>query len=158
MVIEVKKTKIKMNKPIYFGMSILDINKTLMYEFWFEYIKPKYQGKAKLCCMDTGSFVIYNKTEDFYEDIANDAEEWFDISNSKVVNRQLPIGWNKKVVGIFKNELEGMIVKGFVGPREKILAYLLVDDSEHKAAKGTEKCIIKRGFTYKTYTDCLLNN
>ena len=81
-----------MNKPIYLGMSILDISKTLMYEFWY-YIKPKYQDKAKLCYMDTGSFVIYIKTEDLNKDIANDVEEWFDTSNySKDDNRSLPIG------------------------------------------------------------------
>ena len=71
MAIEMKKTKVKMNKPIYLGMSILDISKTLMYEFWYDYIKPKYQDKAKLCYMDTDSLVIHIKTEDFYEDIVN---------------------------------------------------------------------------------------
>ena len=75
--IEMKKTKVKMNKPVYLGMSILDISKTLMYEFWYDYIKPKYQEKAELLAigMDIGSFVIHIKTEDFYEDIANDVEE-----------------------------------------------------------------------------------
>ena len=68
MATEMKKTKVKMNKPIYLGMSILDISKTLMYEFWYDYIKPKYQDRAKLCYMDTDSFVIHIKTEDFYED------------------------------------------------------------------------------------------
>ena len=67
--IEMKKTKVKMNKPVYLGMSILDISKTLMYEFWYDYIKPKYQDRAKLCYMDTDSFVIHIETEDFYEDI-----------------------------------------------------------------------------------------
>ena len=69
-----KKTKVKINKAKYLGMSVLDISKTLMYEFWYDYIKPKYQKKAKLCYMDTGSFIIYIKIEDFYEDIANDVE------------------------------------------------------------------------------------
>ena len=59
-----------MNKPVYLGMSILDISKTLMYEFWYGYIKPKYGDRAKLCYMDTDGFVIYIKTEDFYKDIA----------------------------------------------------------------------------------------
>ena len=77
MAIEMKKTKVKMNKPIYLGMSILDISKTLMYEFWYDYIKPKYQDRAKLCYMDTDSFSIHIKTEDFYKDIANDVEKWF---------------------------------------------------------------------------------
>ena len=69
--IEMKKTKVKMNKPIYLDMSILDISKTLMYEFWYNYIKPKYQDREKLCYMDTDSFIIYVKTADFYEDIAD---------------------------------------------------------------------------------------
>ena len=101
--IEMKKTKVKMNKPVYLGMSILDISKTLMYEFWYDYIKPKYQDRAKLCYMDTDSFVIHIKTEDFYEDIADDVEKWFDTSNySKDDNRPLPIGKNKKVIGLSK--------------------------------------------------------
>ena len=70
-----------MNKPIYLGMSILDICKTLMYKFWHNYIKPKYGDRAKLCCMDTDSFVIYIETEDFYKDITDDVEIWFDTSN-----------------------------------------------------------------------------
>ena len=79
--IEMKKTKVKMNKPVYLGMSILDISKTLMYEFWYDYIKRKYGDRAKLCYMDTDSFVIHIITEDFYEDIANDVERWFDTPN-----------------------------------------------------------------------------
>ena len=97
MAIEMKKTRVKMTKPLYLGMSILDISKTLMYEFWYDYIKPKYQDRAKLCYMDTDSFVIYIKTEDFYKDIADDVKKWFGTSNySKDDNRPLLIGWNKK--------------------------------------------------------------
>ena len=82
--IEMKKTKVKMNKPVYLGMSILDISKTLMYEFWYDYIKPKYQDRAKLCYTNTVSFVIHIKTEDFYKDITNDAERWFDTSMMEI--------------------------------------------------------------------------
>ena len=107
---EMEKTKAKMNKPIYLGMSIIDISKTLMYEFWYDYIKPKYQEtmkvSKKLCYMDTDSFIIYIKTEGFYEDIANDIEKWFDTSNyDKDDKRPLPIGRNKNVIGLFKDEL-----------------------------------------------------
>ena len=108
--IEMKKKKVKMNKLMYLGMSILDISKTLMYEFWYDYIKSKYQDKAKLCYMDTGSFVIHIKTEDFYEGIANDVEKWFDTSNYKENDeRPTPIAKNKKVVSLFKEELGGKI-------------------------------------------------
>ena len=124
-----------MNKPIYLGMSILDISKTLMYEFWYDYIKPKYQDKAKLCYMDTDSFVIHIKTEDFYEDIANDVKEWSDSYNYDN-NRPLPKGKNKKVIGLFKDELGWKIMTEFVVLRAKTYAYLIDDDTEHKKTKG----------------------
>ena len=73
--IEMKKIKVKINKPVYPGMSILDISKTLMYEFWYDYIKSKYQKNAKLCYMNTDSFIIHTKTKDFYKDITNDAKK-----------------------------------------------------------------------------------
>ena len=99
MAIEMKKTKVKMGKPIYLGMSILNVSKTLMYEFWYDYIKPKYQDKAKLCDMDTDSFIIHIRTKDFYEDIANDVEKWFDTSNYDEDDKKpLPIGENKKAI------------------------------------------------------------
>ena len=116
MAIEMKKTKVKMNKPIYLGMSILDISKTLMYEFWYDYIKPKYGDRAKLCYTDTDSFVIYIKTEDFYKDIASDVERWFDTCNyDESDERPLPIGKNKKLIGLFKDELGERIMIEFVG-------------------------------------------
>ena len=76
-----KKTKVKMNKPVYLGMSILDISKTLMYKFWYDYIKPKYRDKAKPSYTDTDSFITYIITEDIFEDISNDVKIWFDTSN-----------------------------------------------------------------------------
>ena len=94
-IIEMKKTKVKMNKPIYLCLSILEISKTLMYEFWYDYMKPKYDNKVKLCYMDTDSFIINIKMNDFYKDIANDFENRFDTSNYEV-NRPLPMGKNKK--------------------------------------------------------------
>ena len=75
---EMKKTKVKMNKPAYLGMSILDISKTLMYKFWYDYFKPKYGDRAKLCYTDTDSFIINIITEDFFVDISDDVERWFD--------------------------------------------------------------------------------
>ena len=76
MAIEMKKTRVKMVKPLYLGMSILDIIKTLMYEIiWYDCIEPKYGEKAKLCYTDTDSFIINIKTKDFFEDISNDVEK-----------------------------------------------------------------------------------
>ena len=138
--IETKEANVKMNKSVYLGMSILDISKTLMYEFWYDYIKPKYQNKSKLCYMDTDSFAIHIKTEDVYEDIANDVEKWFDISNyDENDDRPLPIGKNKKEISFFKDELGGKIMKEFSGLRAKTYAYLMDDDGEKKKAKGTKK-------------------
>ena len=120
-----KITKVKMNKPVYLGMSI-DISKTLMYEFRYDYIKPKYGDRAKLCYIDTDSFFIYIETDDFYQDIANDVERWFDTSNyDENDNRPLPIGKNKKVIGLFKDGLGGKIMEELFALRAKPYAYLI---------------------------------
>ena len=119
--IEMRKTKVKMNKPIYVGMTILDISKTLMYEFWYGYLKSKYEDKIKLCYMDADSIILIIKTEDFYEDIANDVEKRFDTSNYEV-DRPLPMGKNKKVIGLMKDELGGKIMTEFVALRPKTYA------------------------------------
>ena len=154
-----KKTKVKMNKPVYLGMSILDISKTLMYEFWYEYIKPKYKEKAKLCYMDTDSFIINIFTADFFEDINNNIERWFDTSNyDKNDKRPLQIGINKKVTGMFKDELGGKIIKEFCASRSKTYSYLMDDGIEKKKAKGTNKCIIKRRITFKDDKDSVFEN
>ena len=92
-IIEMKKTKVKMNKPIYLGLSILEISKILMYEFWYDCMKPKYDNNVKLCYMDTDSFIMDIKTNDFYKNIANDVKNRFDTSNYEV-NRPLPMGKN----------------------------------------------------------------
>ena len=154
-----KKTKVKMNKSIYLGMSVLDISKMLMYKFWYDYVKPKYKENAKLCYVDTDNFVINIFTEDFYKDIKNDVERWFDTSNfDKNDKRPLSIGKNKKVIGMFKDELGGKIMKEFCALRAKTYAYLMDDDKESKKAKGTKKCIIKRRLMFENYKDSLFNN
>ena len=92
---------------MYLGLSILEISKILMYEFWYDYMKPKYGDNVKFWYMDTDSFVMHTKTEDFYEDIADDVETRFDSSNYEI-NRPLPSGKNKKVIGLMKDELGEM--------------------------------------------------
>ena len=81
LIMEMKKVKVKMNKPIYLGQAILDISKTLMYEFWYDYLKPKYGDNIRICYRDTDSFTIHVKTEDFYKDIVDDVDKWFDTPN-----------------------------------------------------------------------------
>ena len=102
-IIEMKKVKVKMKKPIYLGLSILEISKIIMYEFWYDYMKKKYGDMVKLCYMDTDSLIMNIKTKDFYKDIAQDVEERFDTSNYDV-DRPLPKGKNKKVIGLTKDE------------------------------------------------------
>ena len=133
-----KKAKVKMNKPVYLGIPILYMSKTLMYKFCYDYLKPKYKNNVKLCYMDTDSFVVHIKTQDFYKDISNDVEKWFDTSNyNKNDERPLRIGVNKEVIGKFKDKLGGKIIKEFCGLRAKTYAYLLDDDNEINKAKGT---------------------
>ena len=139
-------------------MSILDISKTLIYKFWYNYIKPKYEDRSKLCYTDTDSFIIHIITEDFFEDIADDVERWFHISNyDENDKRPFPIGKNEKVIGLFKDELGGEIIKEFSALRAKTYAYLMGEDSEVKKTKGKKKCIIKRELMFENYKDCLFN-
>ena len=109
--------------------------------------------------MDADSFVIYIKTEDFYRDIAGDVERWFDTSNyDEKHKRPLPIGKNKKVIGMFKDELGGKIMTEFCVLRAKAYAYKLDDDTEMKKAKGKKKCIVKRQIALKNYADAFFND
>ena len=117
-IIEMKKVKVKMKKPIYVGLSILEISKIIMYEFWYDYVKKKYGDMVKLCYMDTDSLIMNIKTKDFYKDIVQDVKERFDTSNYDV-DRPLPKGKNKKVIGLMKDELGGGIITEFVALRPK---------------------------------------
>ena len=154
-IIEMKKVKVKMNKPIYLGLSILDISKITMYEFWYDFIKSKYESRAKLCYMDTDSFIINIKTEDFYEDISENVMERFDTSNY-IYNRPLPKNVNKKVLGLMKDELGGGIITEFVALRPKAYSYKTNDNIELKTAKRTKKCVINKMLNFNDYKNCLI--
>ena len=165
-IIEMKKTKVKMNKPIYLGLSILEISKTLMYEFWYDYMKPKYNDNAKLCYMDTDSFIMNIKTNDFHKDISNDVENRFDTSNyevntsetSALARKPLPTGKNKKIIGLMKDELGGKIITEFVTLRPKTYSFLTDDGKEDKKAKGTKKRVIKKKIKFNDYKKCLFSD
>ena len=150
-IIEMKKTKVKMNK-----LSILEISKIIMYEFWYDYMKPKYNDNVRLCYMDTGSFIMNIKTNDFYKDISDDVDNRFVTSNYEV-KRPLLMGKNKKVIGLMKDELGKEIITEFVTLRPKTYSYLTDDSKEGKKAKGTKKCVIKKMIKFNDYKKCLLN-
>ena len=162
MAIEMRKTEILMDKPIAAGQAILNISETLMYEFYYDYLKPKYHDKLKLCYMDTDSFILQTQTDDVYKDINCDVDKWFDTSNfDKNDNRPLEIGKNKKVIGKFKDELGGKILTEFVAFRAKTYAYIQLNDDkldEHKKAKGTKKCVTKKHLNFDLYKKALFNN
>ena len=117
-------------------------------------MKPKYDDNIKLCYMDTDSFIMNIKTEDFYKDIGNDVEERFDTSNYEV-NRPLTTGKNKKVIGLMKDELVGNIITEFVTLRPRTYSYLTDDCKEDKKAKGIKKCVIKRMIKFNDCKNCL---
>ena len=156
-IIEMKKFKVRMNKPIYLGLSILDISKITMYVFWFDFIKSKYGSRAKLCYMDTDSFIINIKTEDFYKDISENVMERFDTSNY-IFDKPLPINVNKKVVGLMKDGLGGGIITEFVALRPKAYSYKTDDNIELKKTKGTKKCVINKMLSFSDYKNCLFDN
>ena len=153
-IIEMRKVKVKMNKPIYLGLSILELSKITMYEFWYDYVKVKYEDRARLCYMDTDSFVLNVRTKDFYRDISEDVKDRFDTSNF-YCDRRLPIGVNKKVVGLMKDELGGGIITEFVALRPKTYSYRTDDLVELKKAKGTKKCVVKKMLGFDDYKKCL---
>ena len=132
---EMKKTKVKMDVPIYIGLTILEVSKTVIWEFFYDYLTPTYGDKMKLCYTDTDSFISHIKAKEFYEDINNDVEEWFDTSNYKIDRPLLITDKNKKVVGKFKDELGGRIMTRFIGLHAKAYAYLINDFEEKKETK-----------------------
>ena len=156
-IIEMRKVKVKINKPIYLGLSILDVSKITMYEFWYDYVKNKYENKARLCYMDTDSFVINIKTKDFYKDISQDVNERFDTSNY-TFDRPLPKGKNKKVIGLMKDELGGDIITELVALKPKAYSYIANDFIEMKKAKGTKKCVVNKMLRFEDYKKCLFDN
>ena len=125
-----------------------------MYDYWYNEMKRKYEDRIRLCYMNTDSFIMHTKTEDFYKDIADDVETKYDTSNH-TVKRPLPVGRNKKVIGMMKDELGGKIMTEFIGLRPKCYSYLTDDGKIDKKAKVTKKCVIKKESMFNNYVECL---
>jgi hypothetical protein len=154
--VHMKKTKLVYDKPIYLGMCILDLSKTLMYDFHYNYIKNKYADRARLLFTDTDSLAYEIKTEDFYADIASDIDSRFDTSEYPRDHPSgIKAGVNKKVIGMFKDEASGKQIEEFVGLRAKLYSYKMFDGEEHKKCKGVKKNVVKKSITHDDYKDCL---
>ena len=142
--VHMKNTKLYFNKPVYLGMSILNLSKSLMYDFHYNYIKTKYGDKAKLLFTDTDALAYEITTKDFYKDMNPDIEKRFDTSDYPT-NRPFGIktGLNSKVLEMFKDEADGKQIVEFVGLRAKLYSYKMLDGSEDKNVRGDKECYKK---------------
>ena len=156
--VHMSKTKLVFNKPVYVGMCILDVSKTLMYDFHYNYIKPKYNERALLLMTDTDSLCYEIETEDFYKDISSDIEAKFDTSAyPKDHPSGIKTGVNKKVIGMMKDECSGEVMVGFVGLRAKLYATKMDTGVESKKCKGINKTVTKNNIAFGDYKDVLFN-
>ena len=151
-----KKTEVYFNKPVYVGQAILDLSKTLMFDFHYNYIKDKYDTKSDLLFTDTDSLMYQIQTEDFYKDISNDVESKFDTSDYPQSHPSgIPTGLNKKVIGMFKDEVAGKQITHFIGLRPKLYSFKIEEGKNVKKCKGIKKSVVSKGITFEHYFDCL---
>ena len=154
--VHMKKTSLTMNKPVYLGMSILDLSKTLMYDFHYNYVIAKYGNKAKLLFTDTDSFLYEIQTEDFYKDISGDVKDRFDTSEYPEGHPSgITTGINKKVLGMYKDEAKGKNIKEFVGLRAKLYSFKMEEGKENKKCKGIKKAVVEKSIRHEDYKTCL---
>ena len=143
--VHMKKTEVYFNKPVYVGQAILDLSKTLMFDFHYNYIQKKYKHKAELLFTDTDSLLYQIHTDDFYKDISYDIQTKFDTSDYPPDHPSgIPTGVNKKVIGMFKDEVAGKQITCFVGLRPKLYSFKIEDSKEVRKCKGIKKNVIKK--------------
>ena len=167
MAIKMRKTRIYMDKPILVGQAILDKSKELTYQFYYDYLKPKFKDKVNLMHMDTDSFVLSMESDDFFKDIKDDLKEWFDTSGYEK-NRVLPDEFkknasvNKKIIVKMKDELGKGHMSEFVAIAPKVYVYQQIHIantlSADKKARGTNKSVTKKSLSFDLYKKCLFNN
>ena len=156
--IHMKNTKVYFNKPVYVGQAILDLSKTLMFDFHYNYIKNKYGKKAELLFTDTDSLMFQIYTDDFYKDINPDVREKFDTSDYPSIHPSgIITGVNKKVIGAFKDEVAGKQITHFVGLRPKLYSYKVEDEKDFKKCKGIKKNVVKKSIDFDDYVKCLFS-
>ena len=154
--VHMQKTEIYFDKPVYVGQAILDLSKTLMFDFHYNYIKPKYGKKAELLFTDTDSLMYHIQTDDFYKDISADIETKFDTSDYPEDHLSgIPTGKNKKVIGMFKDEAAGNQITHFVGLRQKLYDYKTEEGKEVTKCKGIKKSVVKNTLKFDNYLQCL---
>ena len=155
--VHMRKTKVVLDKPIFVGAAILDLSKIHMFKFHYGYVKKKWE-KVSVLYSDTDSLILEIETNDFFADTAGDVEQWFDTSkypkDGLPAKNGFPVGKNKKVLGMFKDEADGKIIRGFVGLRPKCYSVQMEDESEIKKAKGTKKQTVK-GISHEDYVRVL---
>ena len=157
--IHMKKTEVYFNKPVYVGQAILDLSKLLMFDFHYNYIQKKYSYKrAKLLFTDTDSLMYEIKTDDFYDDIRDDIRNKFDTSDYPQDHKSgILTGVNKKVIGLFKDEVAGQQITHFVGLRPKLYSFKVEDSNTSKKCKGVKKAVVKKGIDFEDYVQCLFS-
>ena len=152
-----KKTEVYFSKPIYVGQSILDLSKTLMFDFHYDYIRKKYNDAAKLLFTDTDSLYLIH-SDDIYKDISRDIKTKFDTSDYPESHPSgILTGINKKVIGMFKDEVAGRQITHFVSLRPKLYSFKVEDDKTVKKCKGIKKNVVKREITFDDYVKCLFS-
>ena len=157
--IHMKKTEVFFNKPVYVGQAILDLSKTLMFDFHYNYIQKKYgHNRAKLLFTDTDSLMYEINTVDFYKDISKDISKKFDTSDYPPGHpSRILTGVNKKVIGMFKDEVAGRQITHFVGLRPKLYSFKVEGEKDNKKCKGIKKNIVKKDISFEDYVQCLFS-
>ena len=156
--VHMKKTEVYFNKPVYVGQAILDLSKTLMFNFHYNYIQKKYKDKAELLFTDTASLIYHIYTDDFYKDISYDIETKFDTSDYPPDHPSgILTGVNKKVIGMFKDEVAGKQITCFVGLRPKLYSFKIDESKEVRKFKGIKKNVVKKGIEFEDYVQCLFS-
>ena len=151
-----KKTEVYFNKPVYVGQAILDLSKTLMFDFHYNFIQKKYKHKAELLFTDTDSLMYHIKTDNFYKDISYDILTKFDTSDYPPDHPSgIPTRVNKKVIGMFKDEVAGKQTTCFVGLRPKLYSFRIEEDKEVRKCKGIKKNVVKKKLDFDDYVQCL---
>lgn len=155
--VHLNQTHMMLDKPIAIGMSILDISKVLMYDFYYSYLKVKYGSNVQMLYTDTDSFILEVLTDSFYDNMILDIDK-YDTSDFAEDNVYKIPRVNKKVPGLFKDELNGEIMTEFVGLRSKMYCVKVAGIEKMKKAKGVKKNVLKKTITFENYMDCIQEN